>query len=224
MVKSENTTQATVEMGFLSQLKTNFGQYKLRWLLVFSVIIAASIYNNPQGFINLWLTRDQQAMLMVDKKEFDRAALTFSDQRWIAYSYYANGEFTQAASVFAQISGDEALFGQANALALGGDARRAITKYEELIANNSEHVGAQKNLILLKSLLRKQVMKKSNDGDNDKSDQAEEMSKEDLAKLKDAKPNYQNNLSGEMWLQQVKQNPEKFLQKKFQQEYLDANR
>lgn len=224
MVEMSKAMQHTDEQGFIGKLKANVATYKLRWLFATIIAIAASIYSNPQGFLNLWLTRDQQAMLMVDKKEFGQAALTFSDQRWIAYSYYANGEYSQAASMFSQLKGEDALFGEANALALAGNARSAITRYEQILDTNSEHIGAQKNLAILESFLKKQVRTKSKDGDSEQSDDVKEMSEEDLKNLKDSKPKYENSLSGEMWLQQVQQNPEKFLQKKFQQEYVDANR
>ena len=143
---------------------------------------------------------------------------------WIAYSYYANGEFAQAASAFSQMSGEEALFGEANALAQAGNLNRAIQKYEELLAENEDHSKAKTNLAIVQEVASNQVKSESKGGQGDTPENAVLMSKEELAKIKERPQKEQVQLTGEMWLEQVEQNPSKFLKRKFQQEYIDANR
>ncbi|MFD2167455.1 hypothetical protein ACFSJY_14495 [Thalassotalea euphylliae] len=231
MVTRTHNNPAESNPSLFLTVKNSIKQYKARWLIASLVILATLMVSNPQGFINLWLTRDQQAMLMVERQEFGKAALTFSDQHWIAYSYYANGEFLQAATIFAQLTGEEALFGEANALAHAGNINLAIKRYEELLAegpqentNNALREQAQANLAILTELAKKQVKTKAKDGCGPPPDDAIQMSEEELAQIKKNSPKNQANLSGEMWLQQVQQNPSKFLKKKFKQEYTDANR
>lgn len=224
MVNNINTITKAPNINAFAKLSENVKAYKLRWLTTAILLIAAIIYSNPQTFINLWLSRDQQAMVMVEREEFGKAALTFSNQHWIAYSYYANGEFLQAANVFAQIPGEQALFSEANALAHAGNINLAIVKYEKLLEKNSEHIQAQHNLAIVKELAKNQVKTESKGGQGPSPEDAIQMSEEELAKIKEKQQKKQAPLTGEMWLQQVEQNPTKFLKKKFQQEYVDANR
>ncbi|WNC70240.1 hypothetical protein RI845_08890 [Thalassotalea nanhaiensis] len=224
MVNHINIVNQPSNPSAFAKLIKNVKAYKSRWLLTALLLITTIIYSNPQPFVNLWLSRDQQAMLMVEREEFAKAALTFSNQHWIAYSYYANGEFLQAASVYSQIPGEVALFGEANALAHAGNINLAITKYEKLLENNRNHVQAQHNLAIVKELAKNQVKTKTKGGGSPSPDNAVQMSKEELAKIKDQPQKNKAKMTGEMWLQQVEQNPTKFLKKKFQQEYVDANR
>ncbi|TRX56495.1 hypothetical protein [Thalassomonas sp. M1454] len=224
MVNTINTVTKAFNNKAFTKLSESIKTYKTRWLITAILLITMSIYSNPQSFVNLWLSRDQQAMLMVEREEFGKAALTFSDQHWIAYSYYANGEFLQAANVFAQIPGKQALFSQANALMHAGNINLAIARYEKLLEINSQHAKALHNLAVAKKLAENQVKTQSKGGQGPSPDNAVEMSEEELAKIKAKQQKKQPPLTGEMWLQQVDQNPTKFLQNKFQQEYVDANR
>ncbi|WOH38633.1 hypothetical protein RI844_05280 [Thalassotalea fonticola] len=224
MVDNVNIATQLPNTSAFAKFGNNIKAYKSRWLLTVILLITTIIYSNPQAFINLWLSRDQQAMLMIEREEFGKAALTFSEQHWVAYSYYANGEFLQAAMVFSQIPGEVALFGEANALAHAGNINLAIIKYEKLIENNGQHVHAQHNLAIVKEVAKNQVKTEAKGGGGPSPDNAVQMSEEELAKIKDKPQKNQTKLTGEMWLQQVEQNPTKFLQKKFQQEYIDANR
>lgn len=182
--------------------------------LVFIGMLSLLIYGNQQAFINLWLTRDQQAMVSLQQGDAAKAALTFSDENWIAYSYYADGDFATAANVFAKLDGPEAKFSQANALAHAGQFIQASALYKQVLAVKPQYQAATDNLKLMTEVIKK--MKKS----SGKKELSNEIARNQKFTNKKNKPTaIKKELSSALWLQQVQQNPSKFLRKKFQQEY-----
>lgn len=181
---------------------------------VFIGMVSLLIYSNQQAFINLWLTRDQQAMVSLQQGNAGKAALTFTDKNWIAYSYYADADFAAAANVFAQLEGPQAKFSQANALAHAGQFIQASALYKQVLAIKPQHQAATDNLKLMTEVIKK--MKKS----PGKKELSNEIARNQKFTNKKNKPTARKEeLSSALWLQQVQQNPSKFLRKKFQQEY-----
>ncbi|KGJ94131.1 tetratricopeptide repeat protein [Colwellia psychrerythraea] len=180
------------------------------------VILALSTwtYINPQGFLNLWLTRDQQGMMLLEQGETSKAALTFNDKQWVAYSFYVEGDFEQAANLFVQFEGGDAIFSRANALAHLGQYFKAAELYQEVLTLAPNNTAASENLSLMTQIiksLKKRPGKKvlSNEiAPNLKVNNTEKKVIEQ-AKVQSSK----------LWLEQVQQNPAKFLRKKFQQEH-----
>lgn len=200
-------------------VKPIFKQYKRTIIAVIVILSTASIYDNPQGFLNLWMTRDQQAAMFLKQGDPERAALTFEDKKWSAYSFYQAGNFEQALALFKQQSSEDALFAQANAQAHLGQLFNAKASYIKLLKSNREHQGAQVNLKLMEEMIKKlkksskKVVELVEDGKVDKNTQYT-----DAPKVKSEVP------SDQLWLKQVQQNPGKFLRKKFQQEHVNASK
>ncbi|MEW6996204.1 tol-pal system YbgF family protein [Colwelliaceae bacterium BS250] len=194
-------------------------KYKKAIISVLVILSAASIYDNPQGFLNLWMTRDQQGAMFLKQGNVERAAITFEEKHWSAYSFYQAGNFEQALSLFKKQQGDEALFAQANALAHLGQIFKAQELYQALLKTNSAHQGAAKNLKLMEEIIKnfkkskKKVVELTEDGKmNNNANQS------DAPKVESQIP------TNQLWLKQVQQNPSKFLRKKFQQEHVNANK
>lgn len=193
--------------------------HKLLSSLVFVALLSLAIYANPQAFINLWLSRDQQAMITLNQGNAAKAALTFSDKQWIAYSYYADGDFEQSANLYAQVEGVDAKFSQANALAHAGQFQLASSLYKEVLAIEAKHSEATSNLKLMGELIKK--IKKS----KGKKEFSNEIAKNQKFTKTDKKAKKADQiLSSDLWLQRVQHNPSKFLRKKFQQEYKNAQK
>ena len=203
----------------LARLLALFKAHKLLSFVAFIALLSLAIYANPQAFINLWLSRDQQAMLTLKQGDAGKAALTFSDKHWIAYSYYADGDFEQSANLYAKFEGVDAQFSQANALAHAGQFQLASALYQQVLVIEPEHSEAISNLKLMAKLIKK--MKKS----KGKKEFSNEIAKNQKLTKTDKKPQKADQpLSSELWLQRVQHNPSKFLRKKFQQEYKNAQK
>ena len=196
--------------------------YRTHLALSFAIIIglvSLVVYNNQQAFWNLWLTRDQQAMVALNQGNPAKAARTFIDKGWIAYSFYADGDYQRAASIYAQLEGTQAKFSQANALAHAGQYFTAAELYQSVIAQEPKHHQAIENLALMEKIISN--LKKS---PGKKTLSTEIADGQKFVKVK-KKPKSNNRIpSHALWLEQVQQNPSKFLRKKFQQEHLNEQK
>ncbi|MDP5070325.1 MAG: hypothetical protein NWQ45_05440, partial [Congregibacter sp.] len=64
-------------------LATRLAPGRSRWLwLGLGVACIVAVVSNPQGFINLWLSPDQQGRLWFAYGDYQRAARSFEDPRW----------------------------------------------------------------------------------------------------------------------------------------------
>ena len=176
--------------------------------------LAISAYLNPQGFLNLWLTRDQQGMVLLEQNKTGKAALTFNDTKWVAFSFYADGNFEQAANLFAQFEGIEATFSRANALAHSGQYFKAAELYQEVLVLEPNNKAARDNLALMNKVIKSL---KKRPGKKELSNEVAPNLKMNSTKKKVVEQ--AKVQSSKLWLEQVQQNPSKFLRKKFQQEH-----
>ena len=182
-------------------------------------LVSLVIYNNQQAFWNLWLTRDQQGMVVLNQGNPAKAARTFIDKDWIAYSFYADGDYQRAASIYAQYEGTQAKFSQANALAHAGQYFTAAELYQSVIEQEPNNQQAIENLALMEKIISN--LKKS---PGKKTLSTEIADGQKFVKV-EKKPKSNNRLpSHALWLEQVQQNPSKFLRKKFQQEHLNEQK
>jgi tetratricopeptide (TPR) repeat protein len=211
--------KSSAAVSLKSNLFSLYRRHKLAIISLIIIVLALSVYLNQQAFLNLWLTRDQQGAMLLEQGKPGKAALTFSDKKWVAYSFYADGNFEQAASIYAQFDDKGALFSQANALAHIGQYVKAVALYQSLLSIEPSHNAASDNLALMNSIIKK--LKKN----PAKKELSNEIAKNLKMSNTDKKPVGKTRVqSSKLWLAQVQQNPSKFLRKKFQQEHQDESK
>ena len=98
------------------------------WLLGL-VVVAAVAYCLAGGDCSL-LTADQQAYRLFEDGDYETAAANFADPMWSGVALFRQGEFEQAAGVFAGFDTAEAAFNQGNALVMLGRYDDAIARYD----------------------------------------------------------------------------------------------
>ncbi|NMP17446.1 hypothetical protein [Thalassotalea sp. Y01] len=184
------------------------------------LMLALAIYVSPQGFMNLWLSRDQQAALYLQQGKADQAATVFADKQWAAYSYFVAGEYDLAQTMFAQLDGVDARFSEASAHAYMGNIVKAISLYKQVLQTQADYPGAEENLQILEKILANAKPGKPRAIDTDEID----TEKKGSNKKMQSQGAGQQVMSDSLWLKQVQTNPEKFLRKKFQQEYINASK
>ena len=220
---SEKVNSPTSVFQRIKQLpSTTVRFYRANLALSFAIIIgflALVIYNNQQAFWNLWLTRDQQAMVALHQGNPAKAAKTFIDKDWVAYSFYADGDYQRAANIYAQFEGNQATFSQANALAHAGQYITAAKLYQSVIEQEANHQQAIENLALMEKIISK--LKKS---PGKKTLSTEIADGQKFVNVKKKTKSNNRLPSHALWLEQVQQNPSKFLRKKFQQEHLNEQK
>ena len=221
-ISSNTSAGNSAESGVFGGLLSMLSAKKKHIIATIIVVIAVSIYLKPQSFINLWLTRDQQGQMYFERGDYEKAALTFSDTKLVAYSYYLQGDFKQASAIYSKFDDLESKFAKANADAHGGKYQLAIEQFEQVLTLQSDHKGAMFNKDMLVKLLATMVKKpgaKPVDDEGEVSFRKEQM---DAKKIKEE--NASESVSDTLWLENVQKNPEKFLRKKFQMEYINASK
>jgi len=210
----------------MGKLSTGYAQLKakrIQAVSLFIVVVAVASYLNPQGAIDLWLSKDQQAQIQFNQGDYDKAALTFSDQRWAAYSHYLNGNFKQAAALYSQFNDMDALFSQANANAHSFQYLIAKQQYQDILQHSSQdklNSSADNNLRQVEHIIANISEDMKNDKSNDSSkNQIFNKNAKPKSELKKDLSNNQKRPSDKIWLEQIQKDPSIFLQKKFQQEY-----
>lgn len=198
-------------------------QRALIFLLAFGVVWAAT---NPQGFLNLWLTPDQQGRLWFNYGDYQRAARSFENPRWKGMSLYAAQDFMAAAQYFSQYQDPESLLARANALAQAREYLDARDAYEELAERYPQHPAPTINIPIIQEIidanreLSESQVSESGDmsSDNDDGPRSSEgderlttIEREQLT----AEQLLQDPGLTAMWLRQVQRNPSEFLSTKF---------
>ena len=101
------------------------------WLLGL-VVVAAIAYCLVGGDCSL-LTPDQKAYRLFEEGEYETAAADFADPMWRGVALSRQGEFEQAAGVFAGFDTADAAFNQGNALIMLGQYNEAVERYERAL-------------------------------------------------------------------------------------------
>jgi len=79
------------------------------------------------------LTPDQQAYRLFADGDYEAAAESFADPMWRGVALFRQGEFEQAAGVFAGFDTPEAAFNQGNALVMQGKYVDAVARYDRAL-------------------------------------------------------------------------------------------
>ncbi|WP_439106062.1 tetratricopeptide repeat protein [Congregibacter sp.] len=195
------------------------------WLLLLGLGIVWAA-TNPQGFLNLWLTPDQQGRLWFEYGDYQRAERSFENPRWRGMSLYAAEDFYAAAQYFSQYQDAESLLARANSLAQAREYLDARDAYEELAARFPEHPAPTVNIPIIQELIdanrklsESQVsesgdMSSDNDDGPRSSEGDERLTNVEREQLSADQLLEDPGLTA-MWLRQVQRNPSEFLSTKF---------
>jgi len=123
-----------------------------RWqVLVLTVLglltLSANIYRHG-SFLDVWLTRDQQAMRHYKNLEFPAAAEMFVDPMWKGAAFYASGQYEQAAEIYGRVPTAIGFFNRGNSLIKSRNYSGAIKAYELAVEEDPDWVEARENLEL----------------------------------------------------------------------------
>ncbi len=106
------------------------------------------------GFVDWWLTPDQQGRLYFEREDFQKSARAFEQTEWKAIAFYRAGDFANAAALFQNIETPEGRFYLGNALAKQEKLAPAIAAYKEALALKPDFPEATFNLEWVEGLLR----------------------------------------------------------------------
>ncbi|MFT5041261.1 MAG: Ca-activated chloride channel family protein [Hyphomicrobiaceae bacterium] len=106
-----------------------------------------------RSFAALWLTPDQWGRLAYEKLDFAGAAEQFEDPSWKGVASYEAGQYTEAAAAFGRVPTPESFYNRGNAFMKSREYRKAITGYEQAVAESSSWTDAAENLELARHVL-----------------------------------------------------------------------
>ncbi|MEZ9236699.1 hypothetical protein [Shewanella sp. 10N.286.52.A9] len=213
----------------LSKVSAWYTKWRTR-IMVFIIIIGALFaILKPQSFADLWLTRDQQGMLLFNMGYYQQASNHFSLVRWQAFSLYGAEEFDQSAILYDQFEDEIDQIARANALAHARRYVAAKNTYQQVLQTAPNNEQAKHNLALVQGIID-EVNRIAESQQGEAGDSPQELGDDpqtgDGAKKKemvlkvaehyDASQLLLDPKLNEMWLRQVQKDPARFLANKFQ--------
>jgi Ca-activated chloride channel family protein len=126
------------------------GRPAIQFAVVTVLAVAALAWQATRhdSFIDLWLSPDQQAQLAYNSLEFPEAFEQFEDPAWKGVAAYRSGLYGESAAAFGRIATATGFFNRGNAFMKGREYAKAITAFEQAVADDPEWVEAQENLRL----------------------------------------------------------------------------
>lgn len=184
------------------------------------------------GFMDLWLTPDQQGQVYFDRGDFALAADRFDDPMWKGIAFYAAEDWASAITAFSQVDTAEGHYNLGNAYAQHRRWITAIQQYDAALALRPTFREARANRDLLQGMLDK--MQEADDpeenakgvpppSDEDsitlREDQRATSDNTDLDEAmeieKDAPAAEISDATLELWMRRVDTKPADFLAQKF---------
>lgn len=105
------------------------------------------------GFIDWWLTSDQQGRFYFQRGEFQKSARVFEQIKWKTIAFYKAGDFSNAASLLEGAETPEDLFLLGNALAKQEKLAPAVDAYKQALQLKPNFPEAVFNLDWVQGLL-----------------------------------------------------------------------
>jgi len=125
-----------------------------RHALIYLLLLLLPTPALGEGFIDWWLTPDQQGRFYFEREDYQRSARAFEQSEWKAIAFYRAGDFANAASLFAKIETPDGQFYLGNSLAKQERLAPAMAAYNQALALKPEFPEATFNLEWVEGLLR----------------------------------------------------------------------
>ncbi len=113
-----------------------------------ALLTLAWLASREATFADLWLTRDQQAQLAMNRNDWQSALERFESPARKATAAYTAGQYEQSAELFARVADATGFYNRGNALIKARDYRNAIRAFELAVAAAPGWQEAADNLAL----------------------------------------------------------------------------
>jgi Ca-activated chloride channel homolog len=188
--------------------------YRRGWIFALLLFIPAS----SQAF---FYNEEQKAGQAYEQGDYEAAAQAFQDPYRKGVAHYRIGDYQKAEEMFRSSARPEAAcsasYNLGNALALQNKLQEAMTAYEKVLEKWPDHKEAKENLELVKKMLEEQQQEENQEEQKQEEQKQEEQNQEQ----EKAEPRSQEDLDADLWLDQIKDDPQSFLKNKF---YLESKK
>lgn len=204
-------------------------QWCLAGVLVGGISVTPHASAEKWRFADLWLTRDQQGRYYFEKGDYATAAQRFQDPAWRGIALYYSERFDAAAEVFSQLDSAPGWFNLGNALAHSQNYLSAVKAYDRVLQLQPEHSGAAKNRRIVQKIID-EINRVSASQVAEAGEQAKELGDAPLRAEGDERELWgkreveqysadqilTDRRIQDLWMQQIQQDPSRFLSVKFQ--------
>ncbi len=135
-------------------------------ILVFCLLVSMTAH--AWQWADLWQTRDQQALKMMQSGQYQQAESTFSNPAWAASAAFKAQDYQRAQAIYATLPNQTAYYNLGNTLAHLGQYQQAIAAYDKALASKPDDEDARFNRQLLMDFLQQQAQKQSAQKPQDK--------------------------------------------------------
>ncbi|WP_417672106.1 VWA domain-containing protein [Roseibium sp.] len=129
--------------------------WTMRWMAIIALsgLFLDTGSAQAQGWKDWFLTKDQQARLAFEDRDFSKAADLFEDPLWKGYALFRAGRYEEASDVYTRLPGADAAFGEGMSLIRSRSYREAIAAFDKALERAPDFPGAQHNLDLARYIL-----------------------------------------------------------------------
>jgi len=175
------------------------------------------------GWVDWWLTADQQGDRLFDQERYLEAAGVFESPERRGAAFFRGGDFESAAAVFGRLRTPEAAYNQGNALVMLGRYDEAIKSYEDALKLRPGWTQAGENLAVASARKQRLAPPESDDGGTGGQLEADEIVFDDSGRVNKS-GSEQVTEGGEalaedelraVWLRRVQNDPAEFLRTRF---------
>lgn len=188
---------------------------------VIAIVLLTTDHRSPAMFL---LTPDQAGHRYYQRGKYEKAAKHFTDPMWKGIALFKQGEFKEAANLFAGYDTAEASFNHGNALVMQGKYEEAVGRYDRALDLEPGWEGATINREI--ALARAKMLKKEGGemtGGQMGADEIVFSEGEPPPSTGDEQIEGEQQMSDAelraVWLRHVKTKPADFLRAKFAYQY-----
>lgn len=186
------------------------------------VTMAPAAHAEGFRFADLWLTRDQQGRIALDRGDHAAAARLFADPFWRGVAYYRGNDFFEAGRAFAAVPTRAGMLAFANAQARNHQWEKAIAAYRKLIAEDPDDRAARTNLAIVQAIFDTLEAERRNNEQDDQAppdlpaDETRVDPQQQGGKRIEVQPgDVTTEAAAQAWMRSVQTRPAAFLRAKF---------
>lgn len=126
---------------------------RLGLVTLLALVVLAVLSVRAEHPIDIWMTADQQGRLAVENRDWQKAMALFEDPMWGGVAAYSDGKYPEAAESFGRIPSAIGFYNRGNAFMKGFDYAKAVSAYEQAVAEDPDWEAAADNLALARYTL-----------------------------------------------------------------------